>query len=111
MDVDVLVSGHTHTYVSCGLKPLGRGRCLLIGSRNRSSRFQAVEYDGRFFVNPGSATGAWTGLWNGYVAHDCSIGGTDARVTLIRITQRADTFIRTDGHSRSSRRHLRLSTD
>lgn len=37
MDVDVLVSGHTHT-------------------------FQAIEYGGRFFVNPGSATGAWTGL-------------------------------------------------
>ncbi|EIN08736.1 Metallo-dependent phosphatase, partial [Punctularia strigosozonata HHB-11173 SS5] len=36
MDVDVLVSGHTHT-------------------------FQAVEYDNRFFVNPGSATGAWNG--------------------------------------------------
>lgn len=39
MDVDVLVSGHTHT-------------------------FQAIEYGGRFFVNPGSATGAWTGLHN-----------------------------------------------
>jgi len=39
MDVDVLISGHTHT-------------------------FQAIEYDGRFFVNPGSATGAWTGLHN-----------------------------------------------
>jgi vacuolar protein sorting-associated protein 29 len=37
MDVDLLISGHTHT-------------------------FQAVEYDGKFFVNPGSATGAWTGL-------------------------------------------------
>ncbi|KAH7912362.1 Metallo-dependent phosphatase-like protein [Hygrophoropsis aurantiaca] len=37
MDVDVLVSGHTHT-------------------------FQALEYDGRFFVNPGSATGAWSGM-------------------------------------------------
>ncbi|EIW78713.1 Metallo-dependent phosphatase [Coniophora puteana RWD-64-598 SS2] len=37
LDVDVLVSGHTHT-------------------------FQAIEYDGKFFVNPGSATGAWTGL-------------------------------------------------
>ncbi|KAF7315304.1 Vacuolar protein sorting-associated protein 29 [Mycena indigotica] len=36
MDVDVLVSGHTHT-------------------------FQAREHDNRFFVNPGSATGAWTG--------------------------------------------------
>ncbi|KZT07859.1 Metallo-dependent phosphatase [Laetiporus sulphureus 93-53] len=40
LDVDVLVSGHTHT-------------------------FQAVEYDGRFFVNPGSATGAWTGAVHG----------------------------------------------
>ncbi|KAM6496387.1 Metallo-dependent phosphatase [Amanita muscaria] len=38
MDVDVLVSGHTHV-------------------------FQAVEYDGRFFINPGSATGAWTGAY------------------------------------------------
>jgi len=39
MDVDVLVSGHTHT-------------------------FQALEYDNKFFVNPGSATGAWTGAYN-----------------------------------------------
>ena len=29
--------------------------------------FQAVEYDNRFFVNPGSATGAWIGNINGYV--------------------------------------------
>ncbi|KII91402.1 hypothetical protein PLICRDRAFT_69787, partial [Plicaturopsis crispa FD-325 SS-3] len=36
LDVDVLVSGGT-------------------------GRFQAVDYGGRFFVNPGSATGAWTG--------------------------------------------------
>ncbi|KAI0747205.1 Metallo-dependent phosphatase [Daedaleopsis nitida] len=42
LDVDVLVSGHTHT-------------------------FQAVEYDNRFFVNPGSATGAWIGSFNGCV--------------------------------------------
>ena len=34
MDVDVLVSGHTHLV-------------------------QAVAYEGRFFLNPGSATGAW----------------------------------------------------
>jgi hypothetical protein len=32
-------------------------------------RFQAVEYDGKFFVNPGSATGAWTGLSEAYVEH------------------------------------------
>jgi len=42
MDVDVLISGGTH-------------------------KFEAVEYGGRFFVNPGSATGAWTGLFNGTV--------------------------------------------
>nr|GAT57690.1 retrograde transporter [Mycena chlorophos] len=40
MDVDVLISGHTHT-------------------------FQAREHDNRFFVNPGSATGAWTGAFSG----------------------------------------------
>ncbi|KAJ3106210.1 hypothetical protein HDU97_006843 [Phlyctochytrium planicorne] len=37
MDVDVLVSGHTH-------------------------RFEAWEDEGRFFVNPGSATGAFSGF-------------------------------------------------
>ncbi|KAJ3120836.1 Vacuolar protein sorting-associated protein 29, partial [Irineochytrium annulatum] len=37
MDVDVLVSGHTH-------------------------RFEAWEGEGRFFVNPGSATGAFSGF-------------------------------------------------
>jgi hypothetical protein len=42
---------------------------LFIEFRDPHSRFQAVEYDGRFFVNPGSATGAWTGLWNGCVLH------------------------------------------
>ncbi|KAG8907340.1 Vacuolar protein sorting-associated protein 29 [Tulasnella sp. 403] len=36
MDVDVLISGHTH-------------------------KFEAVEFEGRFFLNPGSATGAWNG--------------------------------------------------
>ncbi|ORY87522.1 Metallo-dependent phosphatase-like protein [Leucosporidium creatinivorum] len=38
MDVDVLISGGTH-------------------------RFEAFEYDGRFFINPGSATGAFSPLW------------------------------------------------
>lgn len=38
MDVDLLVSGATH-------------------------KFEAYESDGRFFVNPGSATGAWASLW------------------------------------------------
>ncbi|KAJ4001987.1 Metallo-dependent phosphatase-like protein [Lentinula boryana] len=40
MDVDFLISGATHAV-------------------------QAAEYDGRFFLNPGTATGAWTGAWNG----------------------------------------------
>lgn len=38
MDVDILVTGHTH-------------------------RFDAFEKEGRFFVNPGSATGAWSSVW------------------------------------------------
>lgn len=55
LDVDVLVSGHTHTCVP----PLRS-----LSSDSAPSRFQAVEYDGRFFVNPGSATGAWIGSTN-----------------------------------------------
>ncbi|KAJ9479116.1 Vacuolar protein sorting-associated protein 29 [Pseudozyma hubeiensis] len=38
MDVDILLTGHTH-------------------------RFEAFELEGRFFVNPGSATGAWHPTW------------------------------------------------
>ncbi|KAI9206088.1 vacuolar protein sorting-associated protein 29-like protein [Polychytrium aggregatum] len=37
LDVDILISGHTH-------------------------KFEAYEYEGRFFINPGSATGALPGL-------------------------------------------------
>ncbi|PVF97050.1 Metallo-dependent phosphatase [Serendipita vermifera] len=39
MDVDVVLSGHTHV-------------------------FQAQEVEGRFFLNPGSATGAWSGSFS-----------------------------------------------
>ena len=111
MDVDVLISGHTHTYVSCDLNPYSRGRRLLTGGRDCPSRFQAVEYDGRFFVNPGSATGAWTGLWSGYVSHGglMRIGGM--RATLTRIPQGANAFVRSNGHSRPSGRHVRISVD
>lgn len=88
------------------------GRHLLTGNRNRLSRFQAVEYDGRFFVNPGSATGAWTGLWNGYVSMwSGGEGAADMQATLTRISQGANTFIRADGHSRPSGCHVRLSAD
>ncbi|GAA5808825.1 Vacuolar protein sorting-associated protein 29 [Mucor flavus] len=37
MEVDVLLSGHTH-------------------------KFEAYEYNGRFFINPGSATGAYSSI-------------------------------------------------
>ncbi len=38
MDADILITGHTH-------------------------RFETFEFEGRFFVNPGSATGAWHSVW------------------------------------------------
>lgn len=38
MDADILITGHTH-------------------------RFEAFELQRRFFVNPGSATGAWHSVW------------------------------------------------
>ncbi|POI25117.1 hypothetical protein CIB84_011132, partial [Bambusicola thoracicus] len=37
LDVDILISGHTH-------------------------RFEAFEHENKFYINPGSATGAYTGL-------------------------------------------------
>uniref|UniRef100_A0A8C4XPE6 Vacuolar protein sorting-associated protein 29 n=1 Tax=Falco tinnunculus TaxID=100819 RepID=A0A8C4XPE6_FALTI len=37
LDVDILISGHTH-------------------------RFEAFEYENKFYVNPGSATGAYSAL-------------------------------------------------
>jgi len=83
---------------------------LLTGSRNRPPRFQAVEYDGRFFVNPGSATGAWTGLWNGCVSH-VNWWGLLMRATLTRILQGADSFVCADGHSGPSGRHVCIPVD
>lgn len=61
MDVDVLISGGTHRCVA----PRGRvgdwwdARLLTWGW----DRFEAFEEGGRFFVNPGSATGAFSPLW------------------------------------------------
>jgi len=37
LDVDILITGHTH-------------------------KFEAFEYENKFFINPGSATGAYCGL-------------------------------------------------
>lgn len=58
MDVDVLISGHTHVYV-LWLRFSSHG--------SHASSFQAVEMDNKFFINPGSASGAWSGAFNGYV--------------------------------------------
>jgi vacuolar protein sorting-associated protein 29 len=37
LDVDLMVTGHTH-------------------------KFEAFEYEGRFFINPGSVTGSYSGI-------------------------------------------------
>jgi vacuolar protein sorting-associated protein 29 len=44
-------------------------------------RFQAIEMDNKFFVNPGSATGAWTGSFNGYVARFILVPSADTLVS------------------------------
>ena len=41
--------------------------CSPIYNISPFARFQALEYDNRFFVNPGSATGAWSGNVKGCV--------------------------------------------
>jgi len=71
MDVDVLISGHTHT-------------------------FQAVEYDGRFFVNPGSATGAWTGLWNGEPTPSFALMDIQGPVVVTYVYQLIDGEVRVE---------------
>ena len=57
MDVDVLISGGTHRCVFSS-----SSRSLADCSAGIRS-FEAFEYDSRFFVNPGSATGAFSPLW------------------------------------------------
>jgi len=48
---------------------------FLISDRRRHFvSFQAIEYDGRFFVNPGSATGAWSGSFTQYVHMSFALG-------------------------------------
>ena len=60
MDVDIVISGHTHMSVFHAVP------CrLTVGCLRLLDRYQAQEHEGRFFVNPGSATGAWSGAWSG----------------------------------------------
>lgn len=54
LDVDVLITGHTH-------------------------HFENYSRDGKLFLNPGTATGAWTGLKT-YVVHRSNAEKLDARV-------------------------------
>ena len=66
MDVDVLISGGTHRSVARILFRETGQTC--VGNRltrpwPSRDRFEAFESDGRFFLNPGSATGAFTPLW------------------------------------------------
>ncbi|KAG1882185.1 hypothetical protein F4604DRAFT_1577785, partial [Suillus subluteus] len=61
MDVDVLVSGHTHTCV--------------------------IKYDGRFFVNPGSMTGAWTGSYNGEITPSFALMDIQGAVVVTYVYQ------------------------
>ncbi|KAF9265371.1 Metallo-dependent phosphatase, partial [Marasmius fiardii PR-910] len=71
MDVDVLVSGHTHNV-------------------------QAVEYDNRFFVNPGSATGAWTGLYNGDPTPSFALMDIQGPVVVTYVYQLVDGEVRVE---------------
>lgn len=47
LDVDILITGHTH-------------------------KFEAFEFDGKFFINPGSITGAYSGLRR-YSSNNCRV--------------------------------------
>lgn len=71
LDVDVLISGHTHTV-------------------------QAVEYENKFFVNPGSATGAWTGLFNGDPTPSFALMDIQGPVVVTYIYQLIDGEVRVE---------------
>ncbi|KAI0309850.1 Metallo-dependent phosphatase [Amylostereum chailletii] len=71
MDVDVLVSGHTHT-------------------------FQAIDRDGRFFVNPGSATGAWSGAFNGDPTPSFALMDIQGPVVVTYVYQLIDGEVRVE---------------
>ncbi|RKO87748.1 Metallo-dependent phosphatase-like protein [Blyttiomyces helicus] len=69
MDVDVLVSGHTH-------------------------RFEAYEHEGRFFVNPGSATGAFfSGPAAGGIAAEPVVPGCDTTPSFVLMDIQGPTVV------------------
>ncbi|KAJ9115026.1 Vacuolar protein sorting-associated protein 29 [Naganishia vaughanmartiniae] len=71
MNVDVLISGGTH-------------------------RFEAFEYEGKFFVNPGSATGAWSGLWNGEATPSFALMDVQGGVLVTYVYQLVDGEVKVD---------------
>ncbi|TFL00719.1 Metallo-dependent phosphatase-like protein [Pterulicium gracile] len=71
MDVDVLISGHTHV-------------------------FQAIEYDNKFFVNPGSATGAWTGAHNSTPTPSFALMDIQGPVVVTYVYQLIDNEVRVE---------------
>ncbi|UOH79170.1 hypothetical protein LQV05_000160 [Cryptococcus neoformans] len=71
MDVDVLISGGTH-------------------------RFESFEFEGRFFVNPGSATGAWSSLWNGEVTPSFALMDIQGPVIVTYVYQLVDGEVKVD---------------
>ncbi|RSH87329.1 Vacuolar protein sorting-associated protein 29 [Saitozyma podzolica] len=71
MDVDVLISGGTH-------------------------RFEAFEFEGRFFVNPGSATGAWSGLWNGDATPSFALMDVQGPVIVTYVYQLVEGEVKVD---------------
>lgn len=98
MDVDVLISGHTHMLVPFSLRSF---------ASEVSFSFQAVEYDNKFFVNPGTATGAWTGSHNGCECYSYTSGS----FKLILLPQRSYTLICAHGYPRLRGRNLCVPID
>ncbi|TFK67255.1 Metallo-dependent phosphatase [Pluteus cervinus] len=71
MDVDVLVSGHTHV-------------------------FQAIDYEQKFLVNPGSATGAWAGSFNGEVIPSFALMDIQGPVVVTYVYQLIEGEVRVE---------------
>jgi len=71
MDVDIVISGHTHI-------------------------FQAQEHEGRFFVNPGSATGAWSGAWSGEATPSFALLDIQGPIVVTYVYQLIDGEVRVE---------------
>jgi len=71
MDVDIVISGHSHI-------------------------FQAQEHEGRFFVNPGSATGAWSGAWSGEATPSFALLDIQGPIVVTYVYQLVDGEVRVE---------------